>query len=245
MTRTGEGRTREPLIGVLGGMGPEATLDFYRYILSLTPAAVDQDHIAVLIYSNPKIPDRTQAIISGGESPLPYLIEGARLLEEDGAGIIAMPCNAAHYYLEDMRREVRIPILDMVEETCAALRRRLPEVRTAGLLATIGTLKGRVYDEALEKVGVAAAIPDEAVCWMVQDAIDQVKAGKYGPSTRETFEYAGRRLLDAGAQAVILACTEIPLSFDENAVDYPTLNPARILAQAAVDWALGKKGRLP
>lgn len=241
MTQTFDGARRDPLIGVLGGMGPEATLDFCRYILSLTPALVDQDHIPVLIYSNPKIPDRTRAITAGGESPLPYLIEGARLLERNGAGIIAMPCNAAHYYLEDIRRGIRIPILDMVEETCTVLRRRLPEVRTAGLLATIGTLRARIYDEALARVGINAAIPDDTVCGMVQEAIDQVKAGKYGRSTREVFEYAARRLIDAGADAVILACTEIPLAFDENAVDYPVLNPARILAQASVDWALGKR----
>ena len=106
------------LIGILGGMGPEATLDLYRHILALTPASKDQDHIRVLIYSNPKIPDRTMAIAEEGESPLDSLVESAMLLERAGAEMIAMPCNAAHYYLPGMQKKLEIPVLDMVGETC-------------------------------------------------------------------------------------------------------------------------------
>jgi aspartate racemase len=241
MAKSSDRQAPDRIIGILGGMGPEATLDLYRHIIYLTPAVKDQDHIRVLIYSNPKIPDRTRAIDAGGESPLNHLIEAARLLEGDGAGVIAMPCNAAHHFLPEIQEKISIPILNMIEETCRAFRRQLPEAKTAGLLATTGTVHSGVYRRALSRAGLHVLTPNDADHQKVQAAIAQVKAGAHNRSTRETFEYVGARLMEAGAQAIILGCTEIPLSFDPDAVDYPTLNPTRILAQAAVDWALGRR----
>jgi aspartate racemase len=134
--KEGAQQTRDRMIGILGGMGPEATLDFYRHIINLTPAVIDQDHIRVLIYSNAKIPDRTEAITADGDSPLFELIESAKLLERSGAGIIAMPCNAAHYFLPQMQKEISIPILDMIEETCRALRECRPPPPQGGGVGT-------------------------------------------------------------------------------------------------------------
>ena len=142
------------IIGILGGMGPEATLDLFRCIIDLTPARRDQDHIRVLIYSNPKIPDRTKAIVAGDESPVPQLVDSALLLEKSGAGIIAMPCNAAHHYLPEVRRMIHIPFLDMIEETSRQLRIRLPRVKKVGLIASIGTYCSGVYPRSLSAVGV-------------------------------------------------------------------------------------------
>ncbi len=229
------------VIGILGGMGPEATLDLYRQILCLTPADRDQDHVPVLIYSNPKIPDRTLALTRGGESPLPYLVDAAKILEEGGAGIIAMPCNAAHHYLAEIRREISIPFLDMVEETCLVLRRRLPRAKTAGLIATLGTLGSRVYERALLKEGIRMLAPDEAGQQRIEWGIARVKAGDCGRPTQEAFQSVGERLAGAGADAVILGCTEVPLAFDPEEVRYPVLNTTRILAEAAVAWALAKE----
>jgi aspartate racemase len=235
-------RTTDRMIGILGGMGPEATLDFYRHIINLTPADKDQDHIRILIYSNAKIPDRTMAIAGNGESPLAGLIESAQLLEKSGAEIIAMPCNSAHHYLPQIQREIKIPILDMVAETCRKLCEDLPNTKTAGLIAAIGTVRSGVYHRALSKAGIRIVTPCEADQEEIQSAIVQVKAGKHNRSTREAFQSIGKRLMEAGAGAVILGCTEIPLAFSSNVVDYPTLNSTRILAEAAVDWAFGKRG---
>ena len=237
-----EKRMPDRLIGILGGMGPEATLDFYRHIINLTPADKDQDHIRILIYSNPKIPDRTEAIAGDGENPLPFLIESAKLLETSGAGIIAMPCNTAHHYLPEMQREIRIPILDMIAETCGKLREDLPGAETAGLLAALGTVRSGVYHRALSKLGIRVLMPNDAEQEAIQSAIAEVKAGEQNRYTQEIFHAIGMRLMKAGAKAVILGCTEIPLAFDANVVDYPTLNSTHILAEAAVDWALGKRG---
>ena len=218
-------------------MGPEATIDLYRHIVNLTPAARDQDHLRVLIYSNPKIPDRTLAIAGGGESPLAALIESARLLEAAGASVIAMPCNASHHYLEQLRNAVGIPILDMITETCVTLRRRHPEVKTAGLLASNGSVRSQIYHRALKAEGIAALLPCESDQSFIQSAIAEVKAGKHTEEIRKGLLAAGERLIQAGAQAVILGCTEIPLVFDSGAFPYHSLNSTLILAEAAVNSA--------
>jgi aspartate racemase len=238
MSESNEVPKPDRMIGILGGMGPEATLDLYRHIINLTPAIKDQDHIRVLIYSNPKIPDRTKAIAGTGESPLGFLIDSAKLLENGGAGIIAMPCNTAHHYLPEMRQAVGIPILNMIDETSRTLCRLQPQARAVGLLAAIGTVRSGVYDKVLSKAGIKLLVPDESDQAKIHEAIAQVKAGVHNRATQETFESIGRRLIESGATAVILGCTEVPLAFDPHAVDYPTLNPTRILAQSAVDWAL-------
>jgi aspartate racemase len=228
------------MIGILGGMGPEATLDLYRHIINLTPAIRDQDHIRVLIYSNPKIPDRTKAIAAQGDDPLPWLIESARLLEKGGAGIIAMPCNTAHYYLPQIQREVSVTILDMIEETCRKIRETLPAAGTVGLIAAYGTVHCGVYHKALANAGIELLIPNDADQARIRTAIGHVKAGIRNRKTCETFHSIGKRLIDAGAGAVILGCTEVPLAFEPREVNYPTVNPTGILAEAAVAWALGK-----
>ena len=229
------------MIGILGGMGPEATLDLYRCIINLTPAHRDQDHIRVLIYSNPKIPDRTKAIAADGESPLPQLVESARLLEKGGAGIIAMPCNAAHHYLPEVRKAVHIPFLDMIEETSRKLRILLPNAKNVGLMASIGTSCSGVYARSLSAVGVGLLMPDTEDQLRIEAAINQVKAGIHNRLTQKTFQSIGLQLITGGAEAVILGCTEIPLAFNANDVAYPILNPTEILAEATVDWALERR----
>jgi aspartate racemase len=236
-----EEKNKSRMIGILGGMGPEATLDLYRHIISLTPATKDQDHIRLLIYSNPKIPDRTAAIAGKGESPLAYLIESAKILESGGAGIIAMPCNASHHFLPEIRAQIDIPILDMIAETCSRICVLMPDAKTVGLLATIGTIQSGVYHRTLSGAGIKVLTPNEEDQQEIQAGIAQVKAGTHKRSTQETFQSIGKRLVEAGAEAIILGCTEIPLAFDPNEVIYPSLNSTRILAEAAVDWALEKK----
>jgi aspartate racemase len=232
--------TPNRVIGILGGMGPEATLDLYRHIIELTPANRDQDHIQVLIFSNPKIPDRTKAIAERGESPLTHLIESARLLESSGAGILAMPCNAAHHFLPEIRREIGIPFLDMIEETCRRFQAQLPNANAVGLIASIGTVCSGVYSKALSRSGIDVLLPEDEDQKRIQTAIDQVKTRTHDRSTQETFQLIGTRLINAGAAAIILGCTEVPLAFNPVEVDYASFNSTKILAEAAVAWALSK-----
>ncbi len=228
------------IIGILGGMGPEATVDFYREIIRLTPASRDQEHIPVLIYSNTRIPDRMAAILDGGEDPLPHLIDSARILESAGAGIIAMPCNTAHFYVERLRRKITIPVLHMIEETLLDLQVRYPEVRTIGLLATAASIRTRIYQTAFAPPGLTIIVPTESGQERIMAAIRDIKAGRNREQARKTVENIGADLVTAGAEAVILGCTELPLVFESQSRLCPVLNPTRILAQAAVDWARGR-----
>ncbi len=229
------------IIGILGGMGPEATVDLYTQIIRLTPAHCDQDHLRVLIYSNPGIPDRTRAILEGGDDPFPELLGSARKLEAGGAGVILIPCNAAHYFLPALQNQLRTPILDMIRETCLDLKNRVPSVRKVGLLAATGTVRAGIYSRVFAPEGIEILTPDPEEQILVHSAIQQVKAGVHDSSTRACFEGLGERLTQAGAEAVVLGCTEIPLAFNQNAVRYPTVNPTKVLAKAAVMWALGEK----
>jgi aspartate racemase len=232
---------KDRIIGILGGMGPQATLDLYREIISLTPATMDQNHIRVLIYSNPKIPDRTSAILAGGESPLPELIESAKILEQAGAGILTVPCNAAHYFVPEIQKHIGIPILHMIEETCKTVRTNMPEVKAVGLLAATLTVKGGLYRAVFEKAGIKVLEPSEEDQKRVHAGIFQVKAKTYDAGTYNTFHSIGAGLIKAGAGVVILGCTEVPLAFDPERAGYPSLNATRVLAQAAVNWALEKQ----
>ncbi len=230
------------IVGVIGGMGPEATVDFYREILKLTPAEKDQDHIQVLIYSNPRIPPRTEAILHGGEDPTPYLVQAAKILERSGAGILAMPCNTAHYYLPRVLPEVQIPFLDMIEETFQSALALIDELDAVGLLATTGTVKSGVYRNAFARHGISMLTPSDSDQDRMQRAIRRIKSDSYDRVQESVFEGIGSTLVDAGAQALILGCTEIPLAFDAARVNCPVVNATRVLAQAAVDWALGRRG---
>jgi aspartate racemase len=230
------------IIGIMGGMGPEATADFFREIIRLTPAKKDQDHIPVVIYSNPKTPERTQAILYGGEDPTPYLIESALILEKAGAGILAVPCNTAHCFLPRVRPKVGIPILDMIEETFLSTRAQIGDAKVVGLLASLGTIQSGVYRDVFARHGIEVLAPQAADQECLQQAIHMVKADSYDRARQDTFEKIGATLVEAGARAVILGCTEIPLVFNVERVSYPVVNSTRVLAQAAVDWALGKRG---
>lgn len=222
-------------------MGPEATADLFLEIIRLTPARNDQDHVPVLIFSNPHIPDRTRAILGAGEDPLPALIETAKALERGGAGIVTVPCNAAHHYVPMIQEKIGIPILNMIEETCRALKEELSGIRSVGLLAATGTIRSRVYSAACSRHELELLVPEDTEQERVHAAIFEVKAGTHGEATRKFFQSAGAALVSKGAQAIILGCTEIPLAFNSHEAQYLSVNPTRILAQAAVDWALGKR----
>jgi aspartate racemase len=229
------------IIGILGGMGPEATADLYMEMIRLTPAEIDQDHLPVLIYSNPKVPDRTRAILAGGEDPLPTMLESAKVLEKGGAGIIAIPCNAAHYFLARLQEQLTIPVLNMLEETLLTFKAERSQGKRVGLLATTGTVESGMYRNVFAREGVDVLVPEDGDQARVHAGIQTVKAGIHDQETRGMFHSIGASLVREGAQAVILGCTEIPLSFEPREVDFLVLNPTRILAQAAVDWALGRR----
>jgi aspartate racemase len=139
---------------------------------------------------------------------------------------------------------VCIPFIDMIKETAERFQERFPKAKTVGLIASIGTNRSGVYSRSLSVAGVEVLLPDETDQQRIESAINQVKAGVHNRNTTETFQSIGQKLMDHGAEAVILGCTEIPLAFDADGVTYPTLNPTKILAEAAVNWALEKSPQI-
>jgi aspartate racemase len=229
-------------IGILGGMGPAATVDLFDRIVKATPARRDQDHIAVVIVSNPAVPDRSEAILRGGDDPRPLMIEGLRTLAQMGADFAVIACNTAHYYLDDLRAASEIPILDMIGETAQAIRRDHPPVERVGILATSGTLATKLYQRALLDEGLSPVEPTDDEIAQMMDAIygeDGVKTAGVTAGARRQLCDVGQKLIDRGAQALILGCTEIPLALHDGDLPTPLIASNQVLAEEAVRLAVG------
>jgi aspartate racemase len=223
------------MIGIFGGMGPEATGNLYAEIVRLTPARQDQDHLPTLIYSRPQVPDRSACIASGSREIVPYLREAVRRLERGGASFIVIPCNTVHYYHADMQKAVRIPVLNMITETVDAVVREHPRARTIGLLASNGTVRSRLYEQAFQARGLKVILPTEEMqqC-CVMDAVYSIKSGGSKSDQARLLARAGDALVARGADVLVLGCTEIPLAFDAKRVRVPVVNATEVLARAAI-----------
>ncbi len=221
-------------IGILGGMGPLATADLFRKITLLTKASCDNEHIRVYIDSNAQIPDRTAAILSGGEDPLPQMMSALRHLELCGADCIVMPCNTAHHFLPALQAQTSVPFLSMLEATAAACAERYPG-KTAAVLATKGTLATGLYARALEKAGVSFLIPQDAEQDTLMHLIyDVVKASKPIEPETDTWRALLSGLRARGAEFFILGCTELPILASALDVPGPFVDPTEELARAAI-----------
>jgi len=228
---------REKIIGVLGGMGPEATLQFFRLLLSLTPAAKDQDHLRIIIDNNPKVPDRTAAILGRGPSPVPALVQSAELLQRAGADFIVIPCVSAHFFLEELRRQISLPVLSIFDAVAEAIEQEQPEVETVGLMATAGTVQGGLFQARLKASRIETLVPEEASQARIMAAIYDIKNSRPARSRARIsadLTVAAGRLIGRGAQAIIAGCTEIPLALSQEKVSVPYLDSLRLLARAAV-----------
>lgn len=233
-------------VGVVGGVGPAATADFLQKIVHNTAAARDQDHIKLVVEQNPQIPDRTANLIGNGPDPTVALYATCKKLESGDADLIAIPCNTAHAFVQRIQPYLSIPIVNMLHETVHHLRDKHPECRRVGLLATSGTLGSRVYHDAVEASGLEALAPDEENQDRVMNAIygeKGVKAGYTDGECREELLVALAHLVERGAQAVILGCTELPLllaqspAFPVAGTHIVLLDPTDILARKCVALA--------
>ena len=223
-------------IGILGGMGPLATADLFRKIVTLTRAGCDGDHIRVYIDSNSSIPDRTAAILNGGPDPLPAMRDSLRKLERCGADCIIMPCNTAHYFLPRLQALTDVPFLSMLEAAAKAAGRRFPG-GTAGVLATRGTLATGLYQNALAAEGVACLLPgEEEQAALMRVIYDGVKADAAPEAYRADLAAVTEAMARRGADYFILGCTELPLAADAAGLHVPAVDPTEELAKAAIRW---------
>ena len=228
----------EKIIGILGGMGPEATADLYMKIIRATNVEKDQDHYRVIIDSNAKIPDRTPAILGKGPNPLPVMLETGLNLQRAGADFIIMPCNTAHYFHDRLQAGLEIPVLHMIRLSAEDTRRRHPEVSKAGLLASDGTLASRLYESYGEQ-GIEIVAPSGESQRDVMDAIYRdIKRGDLETGGKLLHRVA-HELMDAGAEAVICGCTEVSLVLHDGDLTVPVVDPLQVLAEKAVELARG------
>jgi aspartate racemase len=225
-----------PLIGVLGGMGPAATLDLLQKILEQTPASRDQDHVPVLTWNVPQIPDRQKALAGTGESPVPAMLRGIAVLNAAGATRIAIPCNTAHCWYDDLQRSSEAPIIHIADATSEALLGAGTKPRTVGIVATRGTWNARLYQDRLERLGIGciANTDEEVVQWFTPGCY-AVKRSEFDQGAA-LLEQAARALVDRGAERLVLACTEVPLAFDHSGSSLRSLSidSNRALADACV-----------
>ncbi|MCL6454181.1 MAG: amino acid racemase [Alicyclobacillus sp.] len=223
----------EKTIGVLGGMGPLATVDMMHKIILNDPAPTDQAHLHVIVDCDPKIPDRTAAILEGGADPVPRMVASARRLVQAGADVIVMACNTAHYFYDQVQASIPVPILHMQREAAAFAVRA--GYRKLGLLASTGTVRTGLYQACFHTFGVDIVTPDDALQASVMQGIRAVKAGDLDRGAA-AFQAAGQALLAAGAEAVIAGCTEIPIVL-RSGPELCVMDPTEVTAQAAVRWA--------
>ena len=206
-------------IGIIGGMGPLATVDLFKKIVEMTDSPADTEHLHILVDNNTNIPDRTQAILYHGTDPLPEMVRSALRLEYGGADVLVMGCNTAHYFYSDLCRFLCVPLLNMLDETAKEAHKR--GISTVALLATDGTIQSGVYKVAFSKQGIRMLLPNQdeqrAVMRMIYDGV------KAGVSTWEAgaIETMLSRLASQGAQVVILGCTELPIAFQQYEINSP------------------------
>jgi aspartate racemase len=229
---------RHKVVGILGGMGPESTVDLFSRIVKATPAQKDQDHLRIIIDNNPKIPDRTQAILGKAESPLEELRKTARNLEKAGAEIIAIPCNTAYYYYEDLQKSINIPIINMILETAKYIYKELPTVRKIGLLSTVGTIKTKLYQNVLKEIEIV--VPDVRSQQRLMNAIygkRGIKCGYTQGSPRRNILEVARSLVKQGVEAIIMGCTETSLVLRQQDLPVPLIDPLQVLAEVTTRQA--------
>lgn len=226
------------ILGVVGGMGPAATIQFMHLVVSLTPAQRDQDHIRMLVDMNPAIPDRTAAILGQGPSPVPELVKSARLLEQAGATFLVFPCNTAHYFLPQVQAQINIPILNMIEETAAYIGER--GMNKIALLATDGTVQTGLYQQALSGRKLNYLVPDEAAQQAVMKTIYDIKAGCDLKKAKQTFAPAIKWSRSQGAEAVIAGCTELSLILiGDTYEDLQVVDAMKAVAYRVLERVLG------
>ncbi|MBT8144548.1 MAG: amino acid racemase [Gammaproteobacteria bacterium] len=224
-------------VGVLGGMGPDATVDFMSKVLAATQASSDQDHIRMLVDHNPRVPDRSAAIIDGIGDPGAVLAEMAKRLQRAGADFLVMPCNTAHAFQRDIEAAIDIPFASIIDETVAACR----GIESIGVLATVGCKASGIYQEAFAAANVSVVLLDDAETIELMQLVAEIKSGNSGTGTTDGMRKLADALIARGAAGVVAGCTEIPLVLESSMIEVPLFSSTDILADATVAYASGTR----
>jgi aspartate racemase len=234
--------TREKILGIIGGMGPEATIDLMQRIINNTPAQDDIDHIHCLVDNNPKIPSRMKAILTGdGENPGPCMAEMARRLEKWGADFLVIPCNTAHHYYSFVSEAVSIPVINLIELVAEKVITDNPGITEIGILGSTTIIKTELYKNAFSKRGVNVVYPDDQMQDKLFQVIKNVKSGNTNKEVCRGFSEICKHMEQKNVKLAVLGCTELGIISESAPI--PTLDAAELLAQEIV--AVVKKGKVP
>jgi len=229
------------IAGVLGGMGPDATIDFMSKVLSLTPAGKDQDHVRMLVDQNPTIPDRrvdTDARRAQVQDTLARMAVG---LERAGADFLVMPCNTAHAFLDRTLRKITIPFVNIVDETVKAIRVAEPAAARVGVLAIDTCLNANLYQPAIQEAGMTSLLLQRSAQAAMMQLIFRIKRGDQSVDVAQEMVSLANSLIQRGADVIVAGCTEIPLVISAERLTVPFISSTDVLAQRTVALGLGRE----
>lgn len=225
------------ILGIVGGMGPLATCELFRKIIGFTDADKDQEHLHIIIDNNTKIPDRTDYILGKGEDPRTELIRSIIKLETMGVDYIAIPCNTAHYFYDDIVRYTKVKILNMIYETANFLKEKNPKDKDYLLLSTEGTYKAEVYEKTFNSLGLDVLIPNDEDKKTIMKWIYGVKSSEFNVSLGE-FESLVNKYMKNKDIPIIIGCTELSVLVERIGLTKKYFDPMTILAKRCVELGL-------
>jgi aspartate racemase len=225
----------DKILGIIGGMGPEATTDFMNRIIKITPAVDDQDHIRMIVDNHPRIPSRIKALLEEtGEDPTNCLVQIARNLENWGANLIAVPCNTAHYYYEAIQNGVTIPVFNMLAIVAGLMKKNHPNLKKVGFLGSTAVVKTRLYEKKMGQHSISMVYPKTEQQDQVMATIRQIKTGQYTDAELQPIADTATELIRSGAEVLIVGCTELSATCHilPNSIRY--YDASQVLAEAVV-----------
>ena len=240
---------QKKIVGVLGGMGPDATVDFMSKVIARTNAinkangkvGADQDHIRMLIDHNPTVPNRHDAIKGVGEDVGALLADMAKRLENAGADFLVMVCNTAHAFQADIQQAVQIPFVSILDEVISELKNTQPQNTKVGVMAAQGCLDAELYQKALNEAGFELVVWSDAELAEFMDIVYQIKGGNTDEQIKQAMLKIANTLIDKGAEVILAGCTEIPLVLHEDSLSVPMFSSTDILVDRVIDYSLGNK----
>jgi aspartate racemase len=227
------------IAGVLGGMGPYATVDFMSKVISLTPADSDQDHVRMLVDHNPKTPDRQINTDEQRKAVRQTLADMALRLETAGADFLVMPCNTAHGFHDLAVERTSIPFVNIISETVAEIRNREPGATNVGILATDACLQDNLYQAAVHDAGMSVLLPSTGEQEALMRLVFELKSGDQGSAVAHEMSNIANSLIHRGADVLIAGCTEIPLVLSPERMTVPCISSTDVLAERTVSFCLG------
>jgi aspartate racemase len=230
----------EKTVGVIGGLGPLATVDFFSKLVSATSANTEQDHLHVIIENNPKVPNRHAAINGTGPDATPYLVQMASNLERAGADFVVMPCNTAHAFQKEIENVLTVPFVSIINEVVIELREKYGDLSNIGLMAAEGCLTAQLYQQALKKSGLNPVVWTEAEIAMFMSIVYRIKADERTEDIRLTLIDLANLLTKRGAEVIVAACTEVPLILSPPDLEVPLMSSTDLLVNRTIAYARGE-----